>query len=105
LDSSFSNGTPVVPLATDAAAPAAETVAAPAATAPSPATERFHSCRWRKPAENALPDHCTHRDVLPMAGTAGFVPDSWCPDCAFYKAKRTPRKRQEETSQENWRRW
>ncbi|MGH9175369.1 MAG: hypothetical protein ACRD1H_13480 [Vicinamibacterales bacterium] len=74
--------------------------------AQSPATERFLSCRWRKPAENGTPDHCTHRDVLPMAGTAGFVPDSWCADCSFYKAKRTPRKRQEETAtDEPWRRW
>jgi hypothetical protein len=70
-------------------------------------TERFHTCRWRKPAENGLPDHCTHRDVLPMAGTAGFVPDSWCIDCQFYKAKRTPRKRQEEQPEQpdTWRRW
>ena len=75
---------------------------------PSPAEERFQSCRWRKPAENGLPDHCTHRDVLPMAGTAGFVPDSWCADCQFYKAKRTPRKRpQDEAPQppDTWRRW
>jgi hypothetical protein len=70
----------------------------------SPATERFKSCRWRKPAEDGIPDHCTHRDVLPMAGTAGFVPDSWCADCTFYKAKRTPKKRQEEPP-DTWRRW
>ena len=57
--------------------------------------QKFQSCRWRKAAEDGVPDHCTHRDVLPMAGTAGFVPDSWCTDCAFYKAKRVPRKREE----------
>ncbi len=45
--------------------------------------------------KTASPAHCTHRDVLPMAGTAGFVPDSWCPDCAFYKAKRIPKKPEE----------
>ena len=50
----------------------------------SPAGERFQSCRWRKPAENGTPEHCTHRDVLP---------ESWCADCAYYKAKRSPRKR------------
>jgi hypothetical protein len=100
LDSRFSNG---IPAALGSPAVRAE-AQDPAAAPQSPATERFHSCRWRKPAENALPDHCTHRDVLPMAGTAGFVPDSWCPDCAFYKAKRTPRKRQDEP-QDNWRRW
>ena len=81
----------------------------PAGTQPdaaSPAVERFQSCRWRKAAENGTPEHCTHRDVLPMAGTAGFVPDSWCADCSFYKAKRMPRKKQEEDPpSDSWRRW
>jgi hypothetical protein len=41
-----------------------------------------------------------------MAGTAGFVPDSWCADCSFYKAKRMPRKKQEEDPpSDTWRRW
>ena len=74
----------------------------------SPAVEKFVSCRWRKAAENGVPDHCTHRDVLPMAGTAGFVAESWCTDCVFYKAKRMPRKRpqEEETAPaDTWRRW
>ena len=57
--------------------------------------QKFQSCRWRKAADAGVPDHCTHRDVLPMAGTTGFAPDSWCTDCAFYKAKRVPRKREE----------
>jgi hypothetical protein len=70
--------------------------------ATSPAVERFLSCRWRKAAEEGIAAHCTHRDVLPMTGTAGFVPESWCPDCAFYKAKRIPKKPQ---PQEDWRRW
>ena len=30
-----------------------------------------------------------------MAGKEGFSPDSWCPDCSLYKAKRMPRKREE----------
>ena len=58
----------------------------------SPAVERFQSCRWR-----ATPDDgafCTHRDVLPFAGKEGFVADSWCPECAFYKLRRTPKKRE-----------
>ena len=45
----------------------------------------------------ATPDHgdiCTHRDVLPFAGKEGFKPDSWCPECAFYKLRRTPKKRE-----------
>ena len=70
----------------------------------SPATERFKSCRWRKPAEDGVPEHCTHRDVLPMAGTAGFTPDSWCADCGFYKARRVPKKREERPMEDNWRR-
>jgi hypothetical protein len=70
--------------------------------AASPAVERFLSCRWRKAAEEGIAAHCTHRDVLPMTGTAGFVPESWCPDCPFYKAKRIPKKPQ---PQEDWRRW
>ena len=37
--------------------------------------------------------YCTHRDVLPFAGTTGFKADAWCPDCAFYKLRRAPRKR------------
>ena len=58
----------------------------------SPATERFKSCRWRcAPDEGAF---CTHRDVLPFAGKEGFTADSWCPDCGFYKLRRTPKKRE-----------
>ena len=61
-------------------------------SAVSPAVEKFKSCRWR-----ATPDQgefCTHRDVLPFAGKEGFKPDSWCPECAFYKLRRTPKKRE-----------
>lgn len=50
-----------------------------------------------------MPDHCTHRDVLPMAGKEGFNPEAWCNDCAFFKAKRTPRKREEQAPQDDWR--
>lgn len=70
----------------------------------SPAAERFQSCRWRKAAENGTPEHCTHRDVLPMAGTTGFTPDSWCADCGYFKAKRSPRKRPD-SPQDEWNRW
>ena len=71
----------------------------------SPAVLKFESCRWRKPAEDGVPDHCTHRDVLPMAGKEGFNPDAWCTDCAFYKAKRVPKKREERQpeQQDDWR--
>ena len=71
----------------------------------SPAAERFQSCRWRKAPEDGVAAHCTHRDVLPMTGTAGFVPESWCPDCAFYKAKRIPKKPERDDGGDSWRRW
>jgi hypothetical protein len=59
----------------------------------SPAVQRFQSCRWRKPAESGIPDHCTHRDVHPITGSTGFSADSWCADCGHYKVRRNPRKR------------
>ncbi len=63
-------------------------------TAQSAAVQRYHSCRWRKPPEEGSPlDFCSHRDVLPMAGTNGFDPEAWCPDCEFYKVRRVPKKR------------
>ena len=62
------------------------------ASAESPAVERFKSCRWRcAPDDGAF---CTHRDVLPFAGKEGFTADSWCPECSFYKLRRTPKKRE-----------
>ena len=59
----------------------------------SQAVGRFRSCRWRKEPEDGVVEHCTHRDVLPLAGATGFNPQAWCPDCTYYKARRTPRKR------------
>ncbi len=56
----------------------------------SPALERFAVCRWRSPQPD---QYCTHRDVLPIAGRNGFNPEAWCPDCTFFKVRRTPRKR------------
>lgn len=63
--------------------------------AASPAAERFRTCRWRKASENGAPDCCSHRDVLPLTGVKGFDPEAWCPDCGFYKLRRTPRKRED----------
>lgn len=71
--------------------PSEATPPAPAAS-DSPAVERFKSCRWRCAPEDGA--FCTHRDVLPFAGKEGFTADSWCPDCAFYKLRRTPKKRE-----------
>jgi hypothetical protein len=78
----------------------------PAADAPSPqpsgdvpavsaAVMKFKSCRWRRPPEDG-PECCGHRDVLPIAGTTGFDAEAWCPDCTFYKLRRTPKKRSPE---------
>jgi hypothetical protein len=58
----------------------------------SAAMAKFKSCRWRKPPDEGV-ECCGHRDVLPIAGTTGFDPEAWCPDCAFYKLRRTPKKR------------
>ncbi|MDQ3170632.1 MAG: hypothetical protein M3Q55_10890 [Acidobacteriota bacterium] len=55
-----------------------------------PAWARFRSCRWRSDPEDG--EFCTHRDVLPYAGKEGFNPESWCPDCPYFKLKRVARK-------------
>jgi hypothetical protein len=67
---------------------------AESATTPpvSEAMARFKSCRWRRPPDEGT-ECCGHRDVLPLAGTTGFDPEAWCPECAFYKLRRTPKKR------------
>jgi hypothetical protein len=67
--------------------------AEPGAETPfSAAIAKFKSCRWRRPPEDG-PECCGHRDVLPIAGASGFDPEAWCPDCTFYKLRRTPKKR------------
>jgi hypothetical protein len=79
--------------AAESAAPAQTPAATPVeAPAVSPAVEKFKSCRWRATPEDG--EFCTHRDVLPFAGKEGFKPESWCPECAFYKLRRTPKKRE-----------
>jgi len=60
--------------------------------AQSAAVIRFKSCRWRRPPDEGT-ECCGHRDVLPIAGSTGFDPEAWCPECAFYKLRRTPKKR------------
>lgn len=87
--------------AAEAPVPHDETPGGDAVPAPAPelseAVQRFLSCRWRQVAEDGVPRHCTHREVQPMAGTCGFGPDAWCPDCGYYKVRRTPRKRPPQT--------
>ena len=77
---------PVSP-APDAHAPVTSDVPASAAFV------RFRSCRWMQPAENGNQEFCTHREVKPYAGTLGFDPDAWCPECQYYKLRRAPKKR------------
>ncbi len=60
--------------------------------APDPAVARFRACRWHDET-NGGAEFCKHGEVLPYAGRNGFRPRAWCPDCAFYKARRRPRKR------------
>ncbi|MEQ1870059.1 MAG: hypothetical protein ABL961_08560 [Vicinamibacterales bacterium] len=59
----------------------------------SAAVMKFKSCRWRRPPEDG-PECCGHRDVLPMAGI-NFNAEAWCPDCEFFKLRRTPKKRED----------
>jgi hypothetical protein len=78
--------------------PTEDTPSADAGSAPpdaplvAPAVMKFKSCRWRCAPEDG--EFCTHRDVLPFAGKNDFKADSWCPECAFYKLRRTPKKRE-----------
>ena len=86
----------------EAPAPAQNAEATPApATSDQPgsaANVRFRSCRWMQPAENGSAEFCTHREVKPYAGTAGFDPEAWCPECVHYKLRRSPKKRKPEDS-------
>ena len=90
MDDTNPFGTPPAP------APVEETASTPVepgiAPTVDPAVVKFRSCRWRAQPEDG--EYCTHRDVLPFAGKEGFKPESWCPDCAFYKLRRTPKKRE-----------
>jgi hypothetical protein len=105
MDDTNPFGPAAMPVETDAAPSGSEVTPSPSTQGPSPggngappatpnlsaAVAKFHSCRWR--ATPDVGDFCTHRDVLPFAGKEGFVADSWCPECAFYKLRRTPKKR------------
>ena len=85
------------PIFDDSGAPApaaaASDATAPAEAPVSEAVVKFRSCRWRKPAEDGTPECCSHRDVLPITGVHGFDPEAWCPECTFFKLRRTPKKR------------
>jgi hypothetical protein len=68
--------------ATEEPAPVAET---------NPTLTRFKACRFH--ADDDGTEYCANRDVLPYAGKLSFAPEAWCPDCALYKLRRTPKKR------------
>jgi hypothetical protein len=78
-------------MAGNVAAPEAPALAE-TAPAVSEAVIKFRSCRWRRPPDEGV-ECCGHRDVLPIAGTTSFDPEAWCPDCKFFKLRRTPKKR------------
>ena len=90
-DAQPSEGEISTPASTQGPSPGGNGVAPAASPTLSAAVAKFHSCRWR--ATPDVGDFCTHRDVLPFAGKEGFVAESWCPECAFYKLRRTPKKR------------
>lgn len=77
--------------AAPADAPAAPQDAPSAAD--SAAFVKFRSCRWHQPKENGNSEFCTHREVKPYAGTSGFDADAWCPECQYYKLRRSPKKK------------
>jgi hypothetical protein len=81
------------PASSESPSPAAPMDAqpAPVEAVVAPAVLKFKSCRWRCDPDDG--EFCTHRDVLPFAGKNDFKADSWCPECAFYKLRRTPKKR------------
>jgi hypothetical protein len=83
------------PESPEPAQPTASSTEAPAETPTqeSAAFVRFRSCRWHQPKENGSAEFCTHREVKPYAGTAGFDADAWCPDCQYYKLRRSPKKK------------
>jgi hypothetical protein len=58
---------------------------------------RFRSCRWMQKEESGNQPFCTHREVKPYAGMQGFDAEAWCPECQYYKLRRAPRKRTDET--------
>jgi hypothetical protein len=88
----FEMSDPLSPGAHDSAGDlTVETVDTSSTSNVSAAVIKFKSCRWRRPPEDG-PECCGHRDVLPMAGTS-FNPEAWCPDCTFFKLRRTPKKR------------
>ena len=86
----------------DSAGPSSEPDQAPdQAPEPGSAVARFKACRWH--AKDETQEYCSNRDVLPYAGKLAFAPDAWCPDCALYKLRRTPKKRPRPEDEDDYR--
>ena len=85
---------PADPTARDQGPDVPVTPPPPATPLVSEAVIKFRSCRWRRPPDEGV-ECCGHRDVLPLAGSNSFDAEAWCPDCAFFKLRRTPKKREE----------
>jgi hypothetical protein len=85
---------PADPAALDRAPDTPVSPPPPATPLVSEAVIKFRSCRWRRPPDEGT-ECCGHRDVLPIAGSNSFDAEAWCPDCAFFKLRRTPKKREE----------
>jgi hypothetical protein len=101
-DPDVPNGTPGNSPAGDVdateAAPSDQATPAVPPSEPTPPTAseavlRFRSCRWYQAPEGGNSEFCTHREVKPYAGTNDFDAEAWCPDCKFFKLRRTPKKR------------
>ena len=76
----------------DAVAPTPTAPIAPLPEDAAAAVARFRSCRWHA-GEDGTAEYCSHAEVQPYAGRNGFNAESWCPECAFYKARRNARRR------------
>lgn len=58
-----------------------------------PTVTKFKSCRWHATQDSEGAEYCSHRDVRPFAGVNGFTVEAWCPDCEFFKVRRTVKRR------------
>ena len=76
----------------DAVAPTPTAPIAPLREDAAAAVARFRSCRWHA-GQDGTAEYCSHPEVQPYAGRKGFNAVSWCPECAFYKARRNARRR------------
>lgn len=96
---SFSKDPDAPDVAPDVPAPVSAENTAPVAQAESAAVLRFRSCRWYQAPEAGNAEFCTHREVKPYAGTTAFDAAAWCLDCAHFKLRRTPKKRDYSSNQ------